>query len=93
MITLWRRESDLFLARVDGQPEERLATGKSPAVALRGNGIYAVWSGSEGIMAKVPGRSAYVLSQSGAFPVLTGRGPVIAAWEEKGKIRSERLEP
>ncbi|HUD98450.1 MAG TPA: hypothetical protein VMR62_02680 [Bryobacteraceae bacterium] len=50
VITLWRWESDLFLARVDGQPEERLATGKSPAVALRGNGIYAVWSGSEGIM-------------------------------------------
>ena len=93
VITLWRRESDLFLARVDGLPEERLATGKNPSVALRANGVYAVWSGSEGIMAKVPGRSAYILSQSGAYPVLPGRGPVIAAWEENGKIRSKRLEP
>ncbi len=91
-ITLWRRESDLFLARPDGQPEERLATGRNPAVALRREGIYAVWSNAEGIMAKVPGRPAYLLSPSGAFPVITGRGPVVAAWEDKGKIRTERLE-
>lgn len=91
--TLWRRESDLFLARPDGHAEERLATGKNPAIALRKKGIYAVWSTPEGIMARVPGKPAYVLSKSGAFPVLTGRGPVIVAWEDKGKIRSERLEP
>lgn len=93
VITLWRRESDLFLARPNHEPEERLATGKNPAIALRKDGIYAVWSTPEGIMTKVPGKPAYVLSKSGAFPVLTGQGPVIAAWEDKGKIRSERLEP
>ena len=93
VITLWRRENDLFLARPDGQSEERLGTGKNPAVALRKNGFYGVWSTPEGIMAKVPGKPAYVLSKSGAFPVLTGQGPVIAAWEDNGKIRSERLEP
>jgi hypothetical protein len=92
-ITLWRRESDLFLARPDGQPEERLATGKNPAIALRKNGFYAVWSTPEGIIAKAPGKPPTVLSKSGAFPVLSGHGPVIAAWEDKGTIRSERLEP
>jgi hypothetical protein len=93
VITLWRRENDLFVARPDGQAEERLATGKNPAIALRGNGYYAVWSAPEGIMAKVPGKAAYLLSPAGTFPVITGRGPVTAAWEENGKIRSERLEP
>jgi hypothetical protein len=44
-------------------------------------------------MAKVPGKAAYVLSKAGAFPVITSQGPVVAAWEEMGKIRSERLEP
>jgi hypothetical protein len=93
VVTLWRRENDLFLARPNGLPEELLATGKNPAVALRGNGVYAVWSAAEGIMAKVPGKSAYVLSRSGAFPVLTGQGPVVAAWEDNGRIRTVRLEP
>jgi hypothetical protein len=93
VITLWRRESDIFLARPNGQSEERLATGKNPAVALRKNGIYAVWSTPEGIMAKVPDRPAFVLSKSSSFAVLTGQGPVIAAWEDKGMIHTERLEP
>jgi hypothetical protein len=93
VVTLWRRESDLFLARPDGLPEERLATGKNPSVTLRGNGVYAVWSTSDGIMAKLPGKSPYLLSHAGAFPVLTARGRVIAAWEEKGVIHMEPLEP
>lgn len=93
VITLWRRENTLFLARPDALAEDRLAIGKNPAVTLRGNGFYAVWSAVEGIMAKLPGKPPYLLSQSGAFPTLTGRGPVIVAWEDRGKIRSELLEP
>ena len=62
-------------------------------MALRKTGVYAVWSTPEGILAKVPGKPAYVLSKSGAYPVLTTQGPVIAAWEDRGKILSERLEP
>lgn len=92
VITLWRRQSDLYLAR-PGEPEERFATGKNAAIALRKDGFYAVWSDGESIMAKVPGKPAYVLAKGGAFPVITSHGPVVAAWEEMGKIRSERLEP
>ena len=92
VIALWRRESDLFLARPGGQSEERLAAGKNAAVALRKNGVYAVWSTSDGLMAKVPGKPAYVVSKSGAFPVLTGQGAVIAAWEDNGVIHTLRLE-
>jgi len=32
VITLWRRETDIFLARANGEREERLASGKNPAV-------------------------------------------------------------
>ena len=93
VITLWRRESELYLARPDGQAEQRIATGKNPAVALREAGVYAVWSGPEGIMATGPGKPAYLLAKSGAFPVITLQGPVTAAWDDKGKIVTQLLEP
>ena len=92
VVTLWRREGDLFLASPGEPKEEHLALGKNPAVALREAGYYAVWSGREGIMARVPGKAPYVLSKEGGFPVLTERGPVIAAWEEDGKIRTASLD-
>lgn len=92
VVTLWRRQGDLYFARPDGSAEERLAAGRNPALALRKNGVYAVWSTPEGLMAQTPGRPAYLLSKTGAFPVITAQGPVIAAWEDNGKIRTERLD-
>jgi hypothetical protein len=92
VVTLWRRESDLFIAR-PGSKEELLAAGKNPSIALRKDGYYAVWSTPEGIMAWTPGKAAYVLSTSGAFPVLSNSGPVVAAFEDRGKIRTSVLEP
>ena len=92
VVTLWKRQGDLFFARPDGKPEERLATGKSPSVAMSESGVYAVWSTPEGVlMAQKPGAAPYALSPTGAFPVLTGRGAVVAVWEDKGKIRTARL--
>jgi hypothetical protein len=61
-------------------------------VALRKNGVYAVWSDGQSIMAKVPGKTPYVLAKSGAFPVITAWGPVTVAWEDGGKIKTERLD-
>lgn len=93
IVTVWRREGELFLARADGKPEEALAPGKNPSVTLRKDGYYAVWSTPAGIMARTPSKSdAYLLSPSGSFPVLVNHGAVTAAWEENGKIRVERLE-
>ncbi len=79
-------------ARPDGSAEERLAAGRNPAVALRQSGVYAVCSTPEGLIAQTPGLPAHLLSKTGAFPVITARGPVIAAWEDNGKIRTERLD-
>jgi hypothetical protein len=92
VVTVWRREAELFLARPDGQPEESLGRGRNASIALRPNGYYAVWTSSDGVMIKVPNKPARVLSKTGAFPVITARGPIVAAWEDNGKIRTALLE-
>jgi hypothetical protein len=92
VISIWRRQGDLFLARPDGRAEERLDAGRNASIALGEAGIYAVWSGAEGLMAKTPGKGPYLLSKTGAFPVIASQGAVIAAWEENGKIRTQRLD-
>ncbi len=92
VVTLWRRQSQIYLARPDGKPEEPFASGHNPAVALRKDGIFAVWQDGQGIMARAPGKEPWLLSKSGAFPVLSPAGPVIAAWEDQGKIYTARLD-
>jgi hypothetical protein len=91
-ITAWRRNSEIFIARPGGKREESLGTGRNPAVALRKTGYYAVWTSSEGVVARVPGRAApYVLAKTGAFPSIAPAGPLVAAWEDHGTIRTVLL--
>jgi len=92
VVTVWRREAELFLARPDGKPEESLGRGRNASITLRPSGYYAVWTSSDGVMIKVPNRPVYVLSKTGAFPVITARGPIVAAWEDNGKIRTSVIE-
>ena len=92
IVTLWRRQNELFLARADGTAEERFVEGKNAGVTLREKGMYAVWSSSEGIMVSAPGRQPWVLSKSGGFAVIAPAGPVIVAWEDDGRIRTARLD-
>ena len=94
VISVWRHGSDLFLARPDGKPEERIGAGRNAAVALNQAGAFLVWSTSDGVIAKAPGQSApRVLSRTGAFPSIASQGKiVIAVWEDDGKIRTERLD-
>jgi len=91
IVTLWRRQSQIYLARSDGQPEESFAVGHNPAITVRKEGLYAVWQDGEKIMAKSPGRDPWPLAKSGMFPVLSPTGPVLAAWEDQGKIRTALL--
>ena len=91
IIAFWRREGELFQSRPGGQPETRIGSGRNPTVALRKEGIYAVWSTAEGLMAISPGKKPHLLASSGAYPQLTPRGPVIAVWEDNGKIVTSRL--
>ena len=92
IVTLWRREGQLYVARPGGGVEEAFAAGRNAAVTLRKEGLYAVWMSGEGIMAKAPGRDQWVLSKTGGFPAIAPSGPVVVAWEDGGKIRVERMD-
>jgi hypothetical protein len=91
IVTLWRREGQLYLAR-PGAAEEPFASGRNAAVTLRKDGMYAVWMSGEGIMVQAPGGPARLLSKTGSFPAIAPAGPVVVAWEDAGKIRVERLD-
>jgi hypothetical protein len=93
VVTVWRRQSELFLAKPDGKPEQRLGAGKNPAIGMSEKGVSVVWQSGEGLMAKVPGRvEPYVLAKTGSFPSIAGRAVAVAAWEDDGVIRTKRLE-
>lgn len=93
MVTVWRREGEVFVVR-DGGLETRIAAGRNPAVAVNRTGMYAIWTDAEGVKARLPGQEApAVLDALGAFPQLAvlENGEVLAAWERKGAIEVRRL--
>jgi len=93
LVTAWRRELEIFLDR-PGAPETRIAEGKDVAIAAGAKGTYLVWSTAHGIEALAPGAKASVkLSEEGAVPVVASLpdGSALAAWEEKGSVRVEKL--
>lgn len=93
VVTVWRRKSNVFLARPDGKAEQDFGAGKNPAIAWGERGVYLVWSSSEGLMASSPGHAEpYILAKSGGFPSISAGGAVIAAWDDKGVIRTQRLD-
>jgi len=50
LITVWRRGDDVLLAQPGGN-EQRLGTGRDPALAVSGDGTrYAVWRSDEGLV-------------------------------------------
>lgn len=88
LVSVWRRDREVFLATADGA-ETRIGTGKDPAIAAGKDGVYAAWSGTRGLEARIPGRSEPVhLAAEGGYVQLAAMsdGSVIAAWETKGII-------
>jgi hypothetical protein len=88
LISIWRRESEIFIAQ-EGSPERKIETGKDPAIASGPGGVYAVWNSGGALHAQAPGKpEPIVVAEQGAFPQLIAvpGGPVLAAWEDKGRI-------
>jgi hypothetical protein len=88
IITAWRRERSLFLAR-PGDPETEIGTGADVAIASGSKGTFAIWSAADSIQALFPGdRQPRSLGAKGAFPAIAVRpsGDAIAAWEKDGGI-------
>jgi len=89
VVTVWRRETDVFLAS-PGQLEERLATGHDPVLAVGGDGRWSVaWRGEEGLLIRdakhaEPSR----LAEGGQAPALVALsdGSLLAAWEREKRV-------
>ena len=93
-VSIWRRGKEIFSAS-DGQSEERLGSGKDPALAVTRKGVYAAWTSERGLQWRPPNRSEpVILDKEGAYVQLFGtpKGTVIAAWERGGAIAIEVLE-
>ena len=92
-VTAWRRGEEVFLDR-PGQPEKLLGKGKDVAMTTAPDGVYAVWTGPQGLTALTPKSSSVeILAPKGAFPQLTRlpNGKVLAAWEDGGQLRFQVL--
>lgn len=83
--TIWRRDGEIFVAGQSGK-ETRVATGKDPVAA----GGTIVWQARDGLRQLEPPR---LLDADGRSPQLLrlADGAVLAAWESKGVIKTERL--
>ena len=94
IVTAWRRGTEVFVDR-PGAPETGLGEGKDVAIAAGSKGAFVVWSTAAGIQALTPtSKSAKKISEDGAFPNLAvlPDGSALAAWEEKGSIRTANLQ-
>jgi len=89
VVTVWRRETDVFLAS-PGLPEERLATGHDPVIAVGGDGGWSVaWQGEEGLLIRDAKRAApRLLAEGGQAPALLALpdGSLLAAWEREKRV-------
>ena len=88
LVSVWRRENEVYIAK-EGSREWKIETGKDPAIATGPGGVYVVWNSGSAVHALSPSEpKPIVLAKQGAFPQLVAvpGGPVLAAWEDKGRI-------
>lgn len=89
LTTVWRRGNDVLFAEAGGT-EQRLGTGRDPALAVAADGTrYAVWRSDEGLVL-VDSRKPETrpLAKGAQTPVLLALadGRVLAAWERAGQV-------
>jgi hypothetical protein len=96
LVTVWRREKEVFRC-VAGQAETLLGRGEQPWAAAGPAGVYFVWVTARpgAVLALPPGAERPVrLAERGFDPVVvapvSGKGPVIVAWEE-GELGAKRI--
>jgi hypothetical protein len=93
IVTVWRRDHGVYLDTA-GKTETRIGTGTDPAISAGASGVFAIWTTSSGLLAKVPGKADPVeMGAKGSFPdivALPGAG-ALAAWEDNGRIEIRRV--
>lgn len=87
IVTTWRRELDIYAAR-PGQPEERIATGRSPMLATRGKVTVVVWQDGGDIKLRALDAEPVTVVGQGRLPqvALLRDGKTLVAWERDGKV-------
>ena len=91
-MTVWRRENSVFTSTPTGQ-EVLLGTGNQPWGAYSSDGLYALWSGPNGISFMNPNLERAIIAEKGENPVLASSPNLkilIGAWTDKG-IKSIQL--
>jgi hypothetical protein len=89
----WRRGKDVYIAE-PGKPERKVAAGQDVALGANNQGWYTIWSTPSGIEMLLPGATDIThVAAAGGFPVLvtTGKGSILAAWEENGAIATKKF--
>jgi hypothetical protein len=96
VVTIWTRKKEVFRC-IPGRPEVSLGQGEQGWAAAGPGGVYLVWIvGRPGpVLALRPGSDRPVrLAERGWDPVVagpvSGKGPIIAAWEE-GQPSAKRI--
>lgn len=104
VLTVWMRKKEVFRCspeerefRDSAPTEVSLGKGEQPWAAAGPDGTYLVWIGSRpgSVFALTPGsRQPIKLSDRGSDPVaagpVSGKGPVLVAWEE-GESKARRI--
>ena len=84
-VSVWRRENGIYLATL-GQSEQRIGTGRDPALAQAGSHRDIVWSSSAGIMLIQDADPPETLGP-GRFPALVALDHrTVVAWEHQGAV-------
>jgi len=86
--TVWRRESDIYLAR-PGEPEEKLGPGKTPTIVQTALGAAIAWQHEGNILILAPHSAAATSLGKGNFPklaLLPDGQQVVCAYERDGQI-------
>jgi hypothetical protein len=93
-VTAWRRDHSIYLDRL-GAAETDLGQGKDVSLAASADGPAAIWATSSGIvLLRSQAKESESLSNSGAFPVIVSvpDRAFVAAWEQDGTIRVQRVD-
>lgn len=85
VITVWRREGDIFLCE-PGKEEVKLGTGKTPVVTKNEQGTQVLWSENNEILSLSTTSNKITSLGKGRYPnVVSGKDFTLAFWETENK--------
>ena len=89
LLTAWRRDRQVFLAR-PGAKEEVLGTGRQPVLVRDSSGVWSAWSEGKVLWLKQPDGQLKKLSEAASFVSAIARpwGGVLLAWDGANGIET-----